>query len=185
MLLKREVQVLHLHVSRLYCMQPGKRMYNCVISPSYSLLNNNLLSRPPPSPLPLSLSVFIDSFSIGPDDHTVDPGVSLLLFCTHRGSQPPATITWTHNNNVVTISSHLMVESHLLLHTNPTQVSSRLTIVSVEAGDAGSYRCQATNELLPGTLALSDEGILNIRGECVHPCVYVCVLSLSLSLNVY
>lgn len=115
------------------------------------------------SPFFSLLLVIINSFVVSPEDQTVDLDITFLLFCTHGGSLPPATITWTHNNTIVVPTSRIFIQQSTLVHTNPPQVSSSLAITSVVAADAGLYACIANNSLLASTVNSSSATIV-VRG---------------------
>ena len=109
-------------------------------------------------------AVILDSFTTSPESVTVEEGDTVLQFCVHGGSVPPASITWTRNGDVIVASSRTLIQTSVLEHTDPPQVTSTLAISPVEQGDSGSYRCIATNEAL-GTSSLSEEGVVTISGE--------------------
>lgn len=110
-------------------------------------------------------SVIVNSFSTNPESQTVNEGDTLLLFCIHSGSVPPASITWTLNGNVVSPSSRILIRSSVLSHTAPPQVTSTLAIISMATSDAGMYRCVATNALFPGSAVQSQQATITVRGR--------------------
>ena len=119
-----------------------------------------------PSPsLVVLCAVFMSSFTLHPESLTVDEGSSALLFCVHSGSVPPATITWTQNNNDIMTSSRISIMSSVLGHMDPPQVSSTLVLNPVELGDAGDYSCVARNDLISGSDIASEAGTLSVRGK--------------------
>ena len=99
----------------------------------------------------------------------MDEGETVLQFCVHGGSVPPASISWTQDNDIVVTSSRVFIQTSVLQHTDPPQVTSTLAISPVEQGDSGSYRCIATNEAL-GATSISEEGVITIRGEYEFYC---------------
>jgi hypothetical protein len=117
--------------------------------------------------LSLSLSIVIlDSFLSSPDSQTIAHGATLILFCIHGGSLPPATITWTHNNDIIVTSSRVFIQQSTFGHTNPPQVSSSLAIASAVASDSGSYACVASNPLLASsTDVTSSPATVTVRGK--------------------
>ena len=131
--------------------------------------------------------MFENSFSTNPESQTITEGDTLLLFCIHRGSVPPATITWTRNGNVIQTSSRVHVQSSVLSHTNPPQVTSTLAISPTATSDSGRYRCVATNTVLPGSNVLSQQANITVRGEEISmvsfPCQIDCSLGMRLKLE--
>ena len=110
----------------------------------------------------------MNSFSTNPESQTVNEGDTLLLFCIHGGSVPPASITWTRNGNVVSPTFRILVQSSVLGHTAPPRVTSTLAITSVVTSDAGMYRCVATNVLFPGSDVQSQQATIAVRGERIR-----------------
>lgn len=74
-------------------------------------------------------------------------------------------ITWSLNGNVITTSLERSVQTSVLAHTDPLQVSSTLAIVSVQRSDIGEVTCTAINPLLPGTPVTSNAATLTITGK--------------------
>jgi hypothetical protein len=137
------------------------RLYLSQLIYNIQSLNQNNLS------LSLSLSIVIlDSFLSSPDSQTIAHGATLILFCIHGGSLPPATITWTHNNDIIVTSSRIFIQQSTFGHTNPPQVSSSLAIASAVASDSGSYACVASNPLLASsTDVTSSPATVTVRGK--------------------
>ena len=109
--------------------------------------------------------VILDSFLVEPDSQTVDEGSVVYFFCIHGGSVPPATISWSLNGTAVLPSLRINIVSSVLLHTNPPQVTSTLTIAGAQrSSDMGTIRCVATNPLLLSSPANSTAATLSIRG---------------------
>ena len=122
-------------------------------------------SSPSPSLIPLS-SVILNSFLSSPDSQTVAHGATFILFCIHGGSLPAATITWTHNNDIIVTSSRILIQQSTLGHADPPQVSSSLAIASAVRSDSGSYACVASNPLLaPSTAVTSTPATVTVRGK--------------------
>lgn len=113
-------------------------------------------------------TVILNSFVSEPESQTVDEGTLVFFFCIHSSSLPPASISWTLNGDTVVSSSTRVVQSSVLSHTSPQQVSSSLAIASVQRSDVGQVACIATNRLLPGTPVVSREATLAITGEKRH-----------------
>ena len=109
--------------------------------------------------------VILNSFVSEPESQTVDEGSLVFFFCIHLGSLPPVSITWTMNGNVVMATSTVIIQTSVLSHTSPQQVSSSLAIAAVRRSDAGQVACTATNPLLPGSPVTSTTATLTIRGN--------------------
>ena len=109
--------------------------------------------------------VILNSFIAEPEDQTVNEGSSVIFFCIHAGSLPPASITWRLNGEEIAGSSRISFQSSVLGHTNPPQVSSSLVIRMVQRSDVGRVSCVATNQVLPGSPATSREAVLALTGK--------------------
>ena len=146
-----------------------------VLHVHFTVILSSLLFILSHSPSSLSLSLFsspfpdiLDSFVLSPNDATVNEGNLLQLFCIHGGSVPAAGITWTLNNDVIMTSSRITIVSQPLAGSDPPRTSSSLYITSAVPSDAGSYRCVASNQHLPGTTVTSAEGTVTIIGESMR-----------------
>lgn len=108
--------------------------------------------------------VIQSSFLSEPQSTTVDEGANVNFFCYQAGSLPPAEITWRLNGNVIVTTSRTRIQTNILSHANPPQVSSTLVILAVQRSDEGQITCTATNPLLPTSSVVSREATLTIRG---------------------
>ncbi|XP_064386437.1 hemicentin-2-like isoform X2 [Halichondria panicea] len=70
----------------------------------------------------------------------VEKGGSFTLTCADREGTPPPTFEWSRDNQVISGDG-----SRVLVTASVEDVSSTLTIMSVELGDAGSYSCTGAN----------------------------------------
>ena len=107
----------------------------------------------------------LDLFTVSPSTTTVNEGDPLQLFCIHGGSVPAATITWIHDNDVITTSSRIVIQSVALGGTDPVQISSSLYITMTMPSDGGSYWCRASNQYLPDSPVFSGTGDVTVIGE--------------------
>lgn len=109
-------------------------------------------------------AVILTTFLSEPESQTIDEGSSVIFFCIQSGSIPPASVSWRVNGDVILSSSDISIQTSVLSHTNPPQVSSSLGFRSVSRSDTGQITCTATNPLLPGSPVTSREATLAITG---------------------
>lgn len=107
----------------------------------------------------------LNSFLISPIGQMASEGGSLLLFCLHSGSLPAAQIAWIKDSTVLTPGGRVVISSDVLVHANPPQTTSSLSITPLIPSDGGNYSCRATNNLLPNQQVLSNAAIVSVQGE--------------------
>ena len=82
-------------------------------------------------------------------------GVSFTFSCSVTGSPIPS-ITWLHNNNVISNDDSITITTQEQL------VNTTLTIANVQQSDTGDYQCRAENN---GGSITSDPGTLQIASK--------------------
>jgi len=80
------------------------------------------------------LSLDAPNITVHPTSEITTEGQNVTLDCTAIG-EPPPTITWYKDNQLLNISGRF------------TQDSSSLTITKVSREDNGTYYCNATNNI--------------------------------------
>ena len=106
----------------------------------------------------------LDSFLISPETKTVMTGLTVSLFCLHRGSLPAATMAWVKDGTTLSSTNSITITTVVLQHANPPQTSSSISISPTVKGDSGSYECVATNNLLPDSPVRSSIAELIVLG---------------------
>ena len=104
------------------------------------------------------LSPLVNS-TISPEvsDQIQDEGTTASFTCQATG-EPAPTISWYFNNTLLPNgATHTISETSV----NTTTINSRLTILSVESSDVGTYTCNATNVVSSDT----SSGVLTVNGE--------------------
>ena len=94
-------------------------------------------------------------------DQTQNEGGTASFTCQATGGPVP-TISWYFNGALVD-EANMMKYTISMMSVNTTTINSRLTIMSVESSDVGTYTCNATN------VVSSDisSGILTVNGESI------------------
>ena len=90
-------------------------------------------------------------------DQTQDEGGSPSFTCQATG-EPVPTIDWYLNSVLLANGTKHTISETLV---NTTTTNSRLTIMSVESSDVGTYTCNATNVVSSDT----SSGVLTVNGE--------------------
>ena len=90
-------------------------------------------------------------------DEIQDEGTTASFTCQTTG-EPVPTINWYFNNTLLANGTkHTISETSV----NTTTINSRLTIMSVELSDVGTYTCNATNIVSSDT----SSGVLTVNGK--------------------
>lgn len=101
--------------------------YRCLVTTQAGIITS--------PPITLRLASLTKNFILTPSNVTVVVGEALRLSC-QIDSQPPASLTWTHDQQPLPQDDR---------YTTP--FSGVLHIAEVQRTDAGFYRCQATNSV--------------------------------------
>ena len=86
-------------------------------------------------------------------DQVENEGGNASFTCEAMG-EPLPSISWYFNSTLVN-------ESNTVKYTNSTNITSTLTIMSIDSYDVGTYTCNATNVVSTDT----SSGVLTVNGE--------------------
>ena len=90
-------------------------------------------------------------------DQIQDEGITASFACQATG-EPVPNISWYFNGELLANGTkHTISEIEI----NTATINSRLTIMSVESSDVGTYTCNATNVISSDT----SSGVLTVNGE--------------------
>ena len=81
----------------------------------------------------------------------------LDLHCSFSG-YPPPVVTWTKDNETITITSRFILEDF------EGTINGRLFVSDVVQGDHGVYTCEASSEEFPGQEVSADISV-SIKGK--------------------
>eukprot|EP00794_Sanderia_malayensis_P015842 gene15842-17438_t len=112
----------------------------------------------------IKLAYIEDKFRLDPDSASAQIDASLTLQCLTPKSEPIATIYWEKDGT--RLSGHRIAN---LVISSEKVVTSTLLLQNLTATDTGSYKCVASNNLIPGKIVRSKYAIVSIAARQEQP----------------